>query len=179
MGSSFFTLETWKTTALVGTILSWSFAGLSILSAIVAYCATTNADFLKKEPRSLTPAQQEKIKNPASPEAQATQPLPASNDGVVIISVGGMESDAYANQIGAALADNFKIERIVIGTMSNTVPGITYNPNGHDPKPMLDHLERAGIHAKLSPLPYVPIPGSVRNQYSGFLVLLIGPKPAD
>jgi hypothetical protein len=84
-----FSFETWKTIALVCTVLGWLFGFLTLASGIAAHCAKTNAEIAKKAPRSLTPKQASAM----AVEGQAKNEQ-EKEISVLLISIGGQESDS-------------------------------------------------------------------------------------
>lgn len=188
-------IETWRIVGLFSNILTWLFGIFAIISAIVAYLAQSNMEILKNAPRELTTGQREQIAVPLKPTpadslaqeqsktadevARSQQPSRIQSTGILLISIGGDESEAYAAQLANVLAKNFRIARFSIESMPNAPTGMSYLPNGNDPKPLLTYLEKAGLRASPSALPMLPIPLSIQSQYSRFVALIIGPKGAD
>jgi hypothetical protein len=169
-----FSSEIWKTIAFSFSIVGWTCGALVIVSAIIVYVAKANVEIVQKAPRSLTSKQTVEI-------STTTQAGKVQNEkiSVLIISIGGPESEAYANQIQKALNTNAHIARFSIGTWADAPRGLSVLPNGHDPEPLLKQLANAGLKANVSKLEILPVPASVQAQFSGFVALLVGPKPSE
>jgi hypothetical protein len=173
MASSFDSYDSWKSTYLIFSVVAGVLAIFAAISGLVAFWASSNAELAKQAPRTLTEAPQAKTTQPHVDEKQ--EPTVASS--VLIISIGGAESEAYASEIASAIAGKAKISRFEITSMVNAPTGLAILPNGHDPKDLQNLLASIGLQAPITN-EMLPIPMSALAQFSAFIALRVGLKPS-
>jgi hypothetical protein len=91
----------------------WTFTALGIISGVVVYVSRVNIETIQSAPRSVRP------QNSVSRQDEDAKTAVS----VLVISIGGEESDTYASQIVAALGDQFHCDRFQIGSLANSSRG--------------------------------------------------------
>jgi len=183
MGSNWLSSEEWSSLALWAQVMIWVFGILGIFAGVTTYWAKSNATFLRESaakqaeegeriargPRVLSLAQQQAISTKAKDFDLK----------IIVVVLGDPESSSYAQQFIQAFASGgVPVQTISIGMLVRSGPpvsGLEVIDGTPDANRLFQILTEAGLKAQLSHHP-LPVPGSVANNYLGYVGLIVGPK---
>lgn len=164
MIENLFTIDGWRSIALVSQILVWVLGVMAVLFQIIVFFAKTNIDTLNASPRHIK-------------QASAHQPYTKiKSPPISVITFGYSEPEAYESEIITWLKDaDFHVKTDMhVGFRPDAPSGLTVVPNGHDATQLLRSLDQANIKYTIGQYPHVPV--SALQQVSDSIVLEIGAK---
>jgi hypothetical protein len=157
-----FSLDGWKSIALIFTVLGWTLGAFVIVSGIIVYIAKTNIEVLKESPRRVV-------------DAPAMKSTEEPTIPITVIAFGYGEPSAYADAIIDGLRNaGFTVRKMTVGFRSDAPTGLTVVSNGHNATALMKSLDQATLKYSIGETHHIP--ASATTSASDSIVLEVGAK---